>query len=475
MQKQKYKVVNLFSKNFMPGNKNFFLKKIQGKIFSTDFMKRCLIFAYFKNNRYSFNALLGALEKTFLSELDKFQFYFLRKKEELLRLIRELSLNSEVFVFFSFFTPQYWEIRECLKEIKEIKAKKRIWLLAGGPHATGLPKQTLEMGFDYVFVGEGEEVLVEFLKSLLRGEYYPEIKGLSYFKEGKYIHHGKAEPVCLSKYPPFSLKFSLIGPIEITRGCPFACKYCQTPRIFGAKPRHRSLEEILHYAEALLKRGLRDLRFITPNAFSYGSPDGKTLNLSALETLLKELSRLARAYGGRIFFGSFPSEVRPEHVTEETIELVKRYCANDNLVIGAQTGSERMLEYLRRGHTVDAVRRAVKLTIKAGLKAKVDFIFGLPGETEEDIKATVSFMEELARASAIIHAHTFMPLPQTPFMKKKAGKISKEVFDFIKKFLPKGQVFGDWERQMLLSERISEELLLPQFMQKGHEKKIFAI
>jgi hypothetical protein len=55
-----------------------------------------------------------------------------------------------------------------------------------------------------------------------------------------------------------------------------------------------------------------------------------------------------------------------------------------------------------------------------------------------------------------------MPLPQTPFMKKPAGRISKEVFDFIKRFLPKGQVFGEWEKQKLLSERISKELLLPQ-------------
>jgi len=68
-------------------------------------------------------------------------------------------------------------------------------------------------------------------------------------------------------------------------------------------------------------------------------------------------------------------------------------------------------------------------------------------------------MEELARMGAIIHAHTFMPLPQTPFMKKPAGKISKEIFDFIKKFLPKGQVFGEWEKQMILAERISKELL----------------
>ncbi|MGC8872703.1 MAG: TIGR04013 family B12-binding domain/radical SAM domain-containing protein [Caldimicrobium sp.] len=425
-------------------------------------MKRCLVFAYFKPNRYSFNALLGAVEENFFPELAQCEFYFPRTKEALLSLIKEFSPKEEVYLFFSFFTSQYWEIKMCLEEIKSLNSKGRIRLVAGGPHATGLPKQTLEMGFDYVIIGEGEEVFPQFLKSLLKGDFSPELRGLSYFKKGEYLNFGKAKPVDLSKYPPFSLKFSLIGPMEITRGCPFTCKYCQTPRIFGTKPRHRPLDKILYYVEALLKRGIKDLRFITPNAFSYGSPDGKTLNLSALETLLKELARLVKPYGGRIFFGSFPSEVRPEHVTEETIQLVKTYCANDNLIIGAQTGSERLLSYLHRGHTVEEVRRAVKLILKAGLKAKVDFIFGLPGEEEEDIKATVSFMEELAKAGAIIHAHTFMPLPQTPFMKKPAGRISKEVFDFIKRFLPKGQVFGEWEKQKLLSERISKELLLPQ-------------
>jgi len=118
-----------------------------------------------------------------------------------------------------------------------------------------------------------------------------------------------------------------------------------------------------------------------------------------------------------------------------------------------------MLEYLQRGHRVEDVRRAVKIILKAGLKAKVDFIFGLPGEEEDDLKATLSFMEELAEMGAIIHAHTFMPLPQTPFMKKEAGKVSKEIFNFIRRYLSKGKVFGEWEKQMLLSERIAKELL----------------
>lgn len=422
-------------------------------------MKRSIVFAYFKPNRYSFNALAGALEKN-LSWVEKhFQCFFPREEEEFLKLIGELSESSEIFLFFSFFTPQYWKIKGLLEKIKKLKPKKGLYLITGGPHATGLPKKTLEMGFDYVFLGEGEESLIEFLKRVVRGESYPKIKGLCYFEEGEYVSTGKAIPVELSKYPPFSLKFFLIGPMEITRGCPFTCKYCQTPRIFGTNVRHRPLEQILFYAEALLKRGIRDLRFITPNAFSYGSPDGKTLNLDSLKTFLKELFCLVKPYQGRLFFGSFPSEVRPEHVIEEVVQLIKSYCANDNLVIGAQTGSERMLEYLQRGHTVEDVRRAVKITIKAGLKAKVDFIFGLPGEKEEDIRATLSFMEELTKMGAIIHAHTFMPLPQTPFMKKPAGKISKEIFAFIKKFLPKGQVFGEWEKQMVLAERISRELL----------------
>jgi B12-binding domain/radical SAM domain protein len=421
-------------------------------------MPKILLFAYFRPNRYSFNALAGALEKELNLVESHYQCFFPRTEEELLTLLKEFSENSEIFLFFSFFTPQFWEIKALLEKIKPLKIKK-LWFMAGGPHATGLPKKTLEMGFDYVFLGEGEESLLAFLKSLLRGEYHPKIKGLSYFREGEYVNYGKAQPVSLSEYPPFSLKFSLIGPMEITRGCPFTCKYCQTPRLFGTKPRHRPLDQILSYAEALLKRGLKDLRFITPNAFSYGSPDGRTLNLEALKAFLKELHNLVRPYQGRLFFGSFPSEVRPEHVSEETLQLIKRYCANDNLVIGAQTGSERMLEYLKRGHTVEEVRRAVKLTLNAGLKAKVDFIFGLPSETEEDIKATVAFMEELARMGAIIHAHTFMPLPQTPFMKRPPGKISREVFNFILKFLPKGQVFGDWEKQMHLAEKIFRELL----------------
>lgn len=409
-----------------------------------------------KTNRYGINALLGALEKSEL--IEKIPIYFFKTENSLLKGISEvLEKSNQVIIAFSFFTTQLWDIAGVIKALKGVlkDRRKKLILIAGGPHPTGDVKGVLKLGLDFVFVGEAEKSFPEFIKALYSKKDFSKIKGIAYLNENsELIYTGRPEKVDLNLYPPFSLKLNRINPIEITRGCPFGCYYCQTPRIFGKKVRHRNIENILKYVELLLKRGIRDFRFITPNAFSYGSADGKTLNLEALENLLKELHTLVKPKGGRIFFGSFPSEVRPEHVTEETVALVKKYADNDNLVIGAQSGSDRILKLCKRGHTVEDVYRAVKLTVKAGLKAKVDFIFGLPGEEKEDIKETIRVMEDLARMGAIIHAHTFMPLPQTPFAYKKPGKVDPEILKIINRLLGKGLLFGDWQAQEELSKKI---------------------
>ncbi len=419
-------------------------------------MALSLIFFDLKSNRYSINALLGSLEKNELVE--KIPIYFFKTESSLLEGVFEIiEKSSQVVIAFSFFTTQLWDIAKTVRSLREAfrHYRKRLIFIAGGPHSTGDVKGVLSMGFDFVFVGEAEKSFPEFLETLQNNGDFSEIRGIAYFNEkGEYIYTGRSQEIDLNFYPPFSLRLNRINPIEITRGCPFGCYYCQTPRIFGKKVRHRSIEVVLRYVELLLKRGIRDFRFITPNAFSYGSFDGKTLNFSELEDFLKTLHKLVKPRGGRIFFGSFPSEVRPEHVTEETIALVKKYADNDNLVIGAQSGSEKILKLCKRGHTVEDVYRAVKLTLKAGLKAKVDFIFGLPGEEKEDIKATIKVMEDLAKMGAIIHAHTFMPLPQTPFAYKKPGKIDPELLKTINKLLGKGLLFGDWKAQEELAEKI---------------------
>jgi len=416
-----------------------------------------LLFYYAKENRYSLNVILGALEKEIaLGLLPDFKIFFSDKKN-VFHLAKELTQRFDLVIFlFSFFTTQIFEIFPLIEKLRSSLPKERVLFLAGGPHPTGDPFGTLMAGFDFVFLFEAEESLPNFLKAYLNSQDFKKIKGIAYLEEGRVVSTGRPDPIDLNKFPPFAERAGKINPIEITRGCPFACSYCQTSALFGIKPRHRSQDVVFHYVEKLLSRGIRDIRFITPNAFSYLSTDGKEVNLPALSSFLKELSKLVKSKGGRIFFGTFPSEVRPEHTREEIVALIKEYCANDSLVIGAQSGSERILKLCRRGHTVSDVEEAVKACLKFGITPKVDFIFGLPYEEEEDVKATVDFMKRLAKMGAIIHAHTFMPLPQTAFQNKPAGKIKKEVFEAIKELLPKGKLFGAWERQMDFAKKIEE-------------------
>lgn len=389
-----------------------------------------IIIYYPKDNRYSFNPLIPILE-------NYFNIYFARNEYELLRLIKEI--NGKKILLFSFFTTQIFEIRSLIAKIRSLKINN-LTLIAGGPHPTGMAKEVLDFGFDYVVCGEGEYVILDLMKN----------KG-----EDKIIYGSRV--LNLDEFLPFSEKHKKFGPIEISRGCPFGCHFCQTPFLFGKNMRHRSIDNILKLVDILIKNNKRDIRFITPNSFAYGSIDGKSINYSLLKELLRNIRERIKDKG-RIFFGTFPSEIRPEFVNEETISLIKRYCDNDNLVIGCQSGSERILEMINRGHKIEDIYRATEITIKNNLKANLDFIFGFPNEQEEDIKETIKVIKDLTKMGARIHLHTFIPLAQTPFFKigLKDFSFDKEIKRLIKELLPKGKIYGNWERQLTIRKKLIE-------------------
>ncbi|MBL7086778.1 MAG: TIGR04013 family B12-binding domain/radical SAM domain-containing protein [Candidatus Cloacimonetes bacterium] len=418
--------------------------------------KIAILFYYKRENRYSFNALAGAMEQD--SEVKKIDVYFISKDKDIFNELPKILDNHEKLVFgISFSTPQFWEIKDLVEKSKRISNNK-ILFLAGGPHPTGDPYRTLHIGFDLVIRGEGEEVFLELLKKITNKEDYFDLKGISYLDANdEYIFTGKREWLDINKYLPISEFYSKYGPIEITRGCPFACSYCQTSHIFGTKPRHRSIDTILNCVTIMKERNLNDFRVITPNAFSYGSEDGKSVNLEKLESLLSNVRNII-GKDGRIFFGSFPSEVRPEHVNLDTVNLVLKYGNNDNLVIGAQSGSQSMLDFIRRGHDVKSIYSAVEITRKAGLKANVDFIFGLPNESDEDISLTLKVIKDLNKLGARIHAHTFMPLPQTTLKKEKGGKISPSLRKEINRLYSNGILYGDWQNQEKIAAKITTRL-----------------
>jgi B12-binding domain/radical SAM domain protein len=223
--------------------------------------------------------------------------------------------------------------------------------------------------------------------------------------------------------------------------------------MFSAKFRHRSVTNVRWHVDEMGKRGLRDVRFITPTALSYGSQD-ESPNLDAVEELLASC-REGVGPDGRVFFGSFPSEIRPEHVSREALRLIKRYCANTNIIVGAQSGSDRILEAAKRGHGVEEVRRAVRLGIEEGFRINVDMIFGMPGEDPTDVADSLGLAKELAGLGARIHAHTFMPLPGTPWRDAPPGDVDPETIAEVDRLSQQGALYGHWQRQREHAARLA--------------------
>lgn len=415
-----------------------------------------LVVFYHKNNKFSFNALIGALDS--VERFNDLKIVYFTGKKDLIQGLKEIVPKYKtVILAISFFTTQIWDMHELISALRKNHGKDLV-IIAGGPHPTGDPSGTLDMGCDIVVVGEGEETFMELVQKINDGKELSKVKGIGLVgSDGNYKYTGKRALISLDKYPPFPLKNRRFGALEITRGCPYVCFFCQTSYLAGTTPRHRSVKTICKYVQIMKQENLTDIRFITPNAFCYGSPDGKTLNLPKLKELLVNVKEILSPEG-RIFFGSFPSEVRPEHVTKETLDLLTTYADNDNIIIGAQSGSQKVLNSCHRGHSVEDVYTAVELTLKAKLKANVDFIFGLPNETIEDIKLTINVMEDLVKKGARIHAHSFIPLPMTPYANEPATKINKVLQKTLKSSLLGNQVFGEWKKQEYIAFKIAQYL-----------------
>jgi B12-binding domain/radical SAM domain protein len=328
-------------------------------------------------------------------------------------------------MLYSFATAQAAEV---YREVSAARVKAVY--IAGGPHPSALPGEVLQY-FDYVVIGEAEETLPELIDAVKKGRPADEVKGIAYRKEGRTICTAERPAVDLDRYPPFC--GPILAPIEISRGCPWTCAYCQTPRLFGSRMRHRSIDVIARFA-----RYHKDLRFTSPNSLAYGS-DGRRPRLEKVEALLKALAETKKP----IYFGTFPSEVRPEFVSNQALDLIASYCANRTLCIGAQSGSPEVLSAISRGHGVEQAKEACDLCREWGIVPRVDLIFGLPMESREDQRLTLELAKWIVSKGGKVRAHLFTPLPGTPLAVTRPAPVD-EVASELGRLALDGKLTGSW-------------------------------
>lgn len=393
-----------------------------------------LILRKIRENRYTLPILMGGLEERGWTKKIK-----ITTAESLLD-IREKTQPKITLIGYSFMTPWLIKVKEEIKTLRKAYGEQ-ITIIAGGPHATADPQGTLKLGFDFVFWGEAEETWPEFVEQFFLGR-----------RPTERIIRPRNKNGYTPSFPPYFREDNFFAPLEITRGCPYRCTFCQTPRIFGNSLRHRTLENLAYHLQKAVSFGYHRCSFISPNALAYGAEENNRPNLPAL----RELFYFCKNAGVRkINFGSFPSEVRPEWITMEALQLLKKFCHNRPIVLGVQSGSNTLLQKLHRGHTAEEALEAVRLIYQAGFMPHVDFIFGFPEESNVDRLLSINLAAQMIKEyGAKIHAHSFLPLPGTPLFYKEPTTIDEETKNTLIEWEKKKKLDGWWQEQEILAREI---------------------
>ena len=194
--------------------------------------------------------------------------------------------------------------------------------------------------------------------------------------------------------------------VSVMEGCSKYCTFCVVPYTRGEEV-SRPVSSVMREVVQLAGRGVREINFLGQNVNAYrGEIDGAEADLAELIHYAARVDGIDRIR----FTTSHPVEFRPTLIDayRDIPELV------NHLHLPVQSGSDRVLAMMKRGHTVLEYKAKIRALRRArpGISLSSDFIVGFPGETERDFEATLKLVEELDYD--ISFSFIYSPRPGTP-------------------------------------------------------------
>ncbi|MCZ6598267.1 MAG: radical SAM protein [Planctomycetota bacterium] len=323
------------------------------------------------------------------------------------RILNDIEMKAAIerndIIGFGALTPN---IRRAIAWAKYAKELGKITVM-GGPHASVDQGIFLDSGhFDYVLKGECEETLPDFLRALDGNDEkaLKQIPGLAGIKDGE-IWVDNPAPSLIKKLDELPVPARHLLPMEsyfklnperlvyifTTRGCPFKCIFCQK-ELTGRGFRVRSTEMIVDELTSIVKT-------YDPGVVLFVD-EILTLRKKRIHEMCDEIIRRGLKF-------EWIANTRADCVDYPLLKHMHRAGCR-RIYYGWESGSQRMLDVLKKDLTPEAIVEAAKMTRRAGIWAKVYLIVGSPGETETDIKET----EKVLRLAGpdLIRVSVFNPL-----------------------------------------------------------------
>ena len=273
------------------------------------------------------------------------------------------------------------------KHIKEKFPGKPV--ICGGAHPTALPPNEVIEAFDKVIVGEGERAIVDIANAYKNNKELPKLIKADLIEDLDSLAFPARDLVDMMS---FTRKvdgkrcFGIVG----SRGCHYKCAFCDRS-LMGNMVRWRSVDSIVReIKEIIAAYGVRSFEFFD----DIFTADKKRLTEFAEK--VKDLNLSYRCNG------------RADVLDPEVYTLLKESGCT-MICFGIESGSQRMLNLMRKGTTVEKNMKTIKLAQDAGLITTGYFIVGFPGETKESIQETIDFVKKTNIDQA--QFYTFIPLP----------------------------------------------------------------
>lgn len=272
----------------------------------------------------------------------------------------------------------------CKKELPDVE------IVLGGPHPTFCASEILSRHkeIDYVIKYEAEYVFLDFLRELSKKQgNLRKVEGLVFREEKKIIENRNPQLIedldsldfpnrKLIPYKKYLEKDDETTMITM-RGCPFNCKFCSST-LMGRKIRKRSVQNLLPEIRHILKLGFKSI-FFSDDTFTFD------------KNRVIELCKLILSNNLKF---RWTCNMRITDANKEMLAYMKK-AGCYRVFVGIESGSDLILNTIHKKLVVKQIKSAVQMIKYAKIEVHASFALGMPGETEESIKASIRLAKDL--------------------------------------------------------------------------------
>ena len=319
------------------------------------------------------------------------------------------------------FSPVYYEVIDIFHKVK--KSDKKVPVCLGGPYVTTIKEEVFEkIPAEFAVVGEGEITFTELISHIKGKKNLKDIDGLMYMdQEGKIVinpqrtHIKDLNQLPFPAYDIFPMERYPLHRMVTSRGCPYACSWCNSSSIWKHTYRSRNGGNMISEIELLINNYGKKIFVFGDNSFN---AELKRVEEFCDLLISKKLKIL------------WSVSLRADIMTQETAFKMKE-AGCYNVAIGIESASNKILNHINKSTTIEKITEGIKMMKNAGIEVLSQFVIGSPYETLETVKQSV----EYAKTSGCDYTnfYTVLPFKGTPqweYVLNHGVFYTKEIHDF---------------------------------------------